>query len=115
LQVIVTALTAVTKGPPEKIPPTLFAALRAWKDIDVGVTEAANEARDNYKYLATLERFIAPLYGSGGPDAVLGALPALMNAVKMVYTIARYFNTPERMTDLCVRITQQVIQLGSTA
>lgn len=40
------------------------------------------------QYLATLERFLEPL-ASGDLDQILDILPALMNAVKMVHTIAR--------------------------
>lgn len=73
------------------------------------ITEAANEAKDNVKYLATLERFLEPL-ASGDLDQILDILPGLMNAVKMVHTIARYFNTTARMTKLFMKITNQLIE-----
>ncbi|KAL4171660.1 hypothetical protein KRP22_009750 [Phytophthora ramorum] len=84
--------------------------LRQWKLIDTNITEASNEAKDNVKYLATLERFIEPLY-TGTPTSVVDALPALMNSVKMIHTIARYYNTTERMTKLFMKITNQMITL----
>ncbi|DBA03213.1 TPA: hypothetical protein N0F65_003933 [Lagenidium giganteum] len=84
--------------------------LRQWKQIDTNITEASNEAKDNVKYLATLERFIEPLY-TGTPATVIDALPALMNSVKMIHTIARYYNTTERMTKLFMKITNQMITL----
>ena len=86
----------------------VFSMLRRWKQIDMNITEAANEARDNVKYLGTLERFIEPLYKEG-PPAVVDALPALLNAIKMIHTIARYYNTTERMTKLFVKITNQMV------
>lgn len=103
-----TLLTAVTKGPPERIPPTLFPLLRRWKELDIAVTEAANEAKDNVKYLATLDKFVAPLH-KGTPQAIMDALPALMSSIKMIHTIARYFNTGERMGDLFTKITHAII------
>ena len=63
------------------------------------VTEALNEAKDNVKYLQTLEKFIDPL-DNGSPDSIKEILPALMNSIKMIHTIARYYNTNERMTGL---------------
>lgn len=54
----------------------------------MNVTEAANEAKDNVKFLYTLERFIEPLY-SGTATTIIDTLPALMNSIKMIHTIAR--------------------------
>ncbi|CAM9244386.1 unnamed protein product [Chrysoparadoxa australica] len=82
--------------------------LRRWKQIDVSITEAANEAKDNVKYLFTLERFIEPLY-SDTASSIIDTLPALMNSIKMIHTIARYYNTDERMTGLFAKITDQMI------
>jgi dynein heavy chain, axonemal len=67
-----------------------------------------NEAKDNVKYLQTLEKFIEPLE-SGNPETIKEILPALMNSIKMIHTIARYYNTNERMTGLFVKITNQMI------
>lgn len=84
-------------------------AISSWRSIDLRVTEALNEAKDNVKYLQTLEKFIEPLY-NGTPDEIKETLPALMNSIKMIHTIARYYNTNERMTSLFVKITNQMIK-----
>ena len=85
-----------------------FKASRQWKAIDVKVTEATNEAKDNVKYLNTLEKSLEPLY-KGTPHNIIEALPTLMNNIKMMHTIARYYNTVERMTNLFCKITNQMI------
>ncbi|RHY37518.1 hypothetical protein DYB25_000117 [Aphanomyces astaci] len=82
--------------------------LRRWKQTDISITEAANEAKDNVKYLFTLEKFIVPLY-SGTPSTIIDTLPALMNSIKMIHSIARYYNTSERMASLLTKITNQMI------
>ena len=64
--------------------------------------------QDNVKYLATLERFVEPL-SSGDPESMVDLIPALMNSLKMIHTIARYFNTTERMTKLFMKISNQMI------
>jgi dynein heavy chain len=87
---------------------TVFNTLRKWKQIDIEITEALNAARDNVKYLTALDKFIEPLYTST-PAAIVDTLPALMNALKMIHTIARYYNTTEQMTELFAKITSQMI------
>jgi dynein heavy chain len=86
----------------------IYLATSKWRSIELRVTEALNEAKDNVKYLQTLERFIEPLY-NGTPENIKETLPALMNSIKMIQTIARYYNTNERMTGLFVKITTEMI------
>ncbi len=45
----------------------------------------------------------------GTPESIKDTLPALMNSIKMIHTIARYYNTNERMTGLFIKITNQMI------
>lgn len=105
---VIAVLSSLTKNPQDSNRQKVFSLLRRWKQIDINITEAANEAKDNVKYLFTLEKFIEPLY-SGTPETVVDTLPALMNSIKMIHTIARYYNTMERMTNLFSKITNQMI------
>lgn len=72
--------------------------------LDLLLTDKLNEAKDNVKYLTTLEKFVEPLY-NGTPQQIMDTLPALMNAIKMIHTIARFFNTTDKMTGLFMKIT----------
>ena len=105
-------LTQASQNPAEQLGKPrdkIYLATSKWRGIELRVTEALNEAKDNVKYLATLEKFIEPLY-DGTPETIRDTLPALMNSIKMIHTIARYYNTNDRMTGLFVKITNQMIQ-----
>ncbi|CDI77652.1 hypothetical protein EPH_0029460 [Eimeria praecox] len=96
---------------------------RRCKQLDVAITEAFNEAKDNVKYLTTLERFVDPLYSgttrhlvhtivqyqSRTPATILESLSPLMSAITMIYSISRYYNTTERMVAFFAKITKQMI------
>eukprot|EP00217_Crustomastix_stigmatica_P013603 CAMPEP_0183798542 /NCGR_PEP_ID=MMETSP0803_2-20130417/19119_1 /TAXON_ID=195967 /ORGANISM="Crustomastix stigmata, Strain CCMP3273" /LENGTH=4519 /DNA_ID=CAMNT_0026043227 /DNA_START=42 /DNA_END=13598 /DNA_ORIENTATION=- len=81
---------------------------QAWKNIDMKVTDAANEAKDNVKYLGQLEKSFEPMK-VGTPQGIIDTLPTLLSNIKMMHSIARYFNTPERMTTLFVKVTNAMI------
>ena len=106
---VMTSMVSRSGAASEHVRSTSFALLRRWKTLDVSVTEAANEARDNVKYLSTLGKFVDPLY-TQTPPQIVDALPALMNSLKLVFHISRYFgNDRARMQDLFQRITAQMI------
>ena len=65
------------------------------------------EAKDNVKFLNTLERHFKNI-AQGDFAAILDTLPSMMNAIRMVWIISRYYNKDERMTPLMERIAWQI-------
>ncbi|ORZ35435.1 dynein heavy chain and region D6 of dynein motor-domain-containing protein [Catenaria anguillulae PL171] len=65
------------------------------------------EAKDNVKFLSTLERHFKTVASAPLP-VVQDALPSLMNAVRMVWIISRHYNKDERMVPLMSRIAWEL-------
>ena len=93
------------------LPSDLLVIIRRWKSLDVTITEYINEAMDISKYLKTLDKFMDPL-SNPDPKVIVEILPSLMNSIKLIYTIARYYNTEERMTNFFKKITYQMIYIS---
>ena len=79
---VVHILTEVSRGSGDQSKAKIILLLRRWKQIDVTITEDANEAKDNVKYLKSLLKFLDVFY-SGTAQSMIDAIPALMNSIKV--------------------------------
>ncbi|XP_055363688.1 dynein axonemal heavy chain 5 [Betta splendens] len=82
--------------------------LRTWRELDRDITVVANEAKDNVKYLSTLDKFFRPLEKCS-PTNMLEHVPGLMTSVRMIHSVSQYYNTSERMTSLLLKVTNLMI------
>ncbi|KAL2308160.1 hypothetical protein Nmel_001164 [Mimus melanotis] len=87
--------------------------LKQWKELDGRITIAANEAKDNVRYLYILDKFFGPL-ANASPVTVMEHIPSLMSTVFMIYCTSPYYNTSEHMTSLFLKITNQMIKTCKT-
>ncbi|KAI4900024.1 hypothetical protein NFI96_023292, partial [Prochilodus magdalenae] len=82
--------------------------LSKWKELDGNITIVANEAKDNVKYLYTLEKFFKAL-GKCTPTSMLEHIPSLLNSIRLIQNVSRYYNSSEHMTSLFVKVTNQMV------
>ena len=68
------------------------------------------EAKDNVKFLSTLERHFKNLTHGANFTIVVETIPALMNSLRMVWVISRHYNTDDRMVPLMVRIAWELCE-----
>lgn len=65
------------------------------------------EARDNVKFLTTLERHFKNIT-SGPLSGIVDTLPPMMNALRMVWIISRHYSDDQRMGNLFQRIAREI-------
>ena len=62
------------------------------------------EAKDNVKFLSTLERHFKNLTTTADLNVAIELMPSMMNALRMVWIISRHYNTDQRMVPLMERV-----------
>jgi len=84
-------------------------ALADWKNLNVRLTDAHNEAKNNAAYLSQMSKHVEVLY-SGTMLEMIEALPPLLKSLRIVQEISRYYNDPEEIKMLLRRVLAQMIK-----
>ena len=105
--------------------PAVKTMLKILKESDVGtsypnfeisynnLSKMYHEAKDNVKFLCTLERHfraITNVTPGQSLQPILDTLPSMMTAIRMVWTISRYYNTDEKMMRLLEKIANTIAE-----
>lgn len=83
--------------------------LPGFKDQYTELNKHYVEAKDNVKFLSTLERHFKNI-AHGSFSSIQETLPSMMNALRMVWVISRHYNSDERMVPLMERIAWQLCE-----
>lgn len=65
------------------------------------------EAKDNVKFLSTLERHFKNI-ASGNLTTIMETIPSMMNSLRMVWVISRHYNKDDRMFPLLCLIAKDI-------
>ena len=67
------------------------------------------EAADNAKFLGAIEKYCHPIYIES-PQNMKAHITRLLNIVKMIQNVSSFYNSPEKIASLIVKISNQVIK-----
>uniref|UniRef100_UPI0037E892BB dynein axonemal heavy chain 8-like n=1 Tax=Semicossyphus pulcher TaxID=241346 RepID=UPI0037E892BB len=82
--------------------------IKMWRELDARITDRTNEAKDNVKFLNTLEKVCQPLYNSD-PVTMMKSVQNVINAIQMIYSVSLYYNTSEKISALFIKVTNQMV------
>uniref|UniRef100_A0A3B4U7E5 Dynein axonemal heavy chain 8 n=1 Tax=Seriola dumerili TaxID=41447 RepID=A0A3B4U7E5_SERDU len=82
--------------------------MKMWQKMDSSLTDRANEAKDNVKFLCTLEKVCQPLYNSD-PVTMMGSVQNVISAIQMICSVSLYYSTGENVSALFGTVTSQMV------
>ncbi|CAF0991421.1 unnamed protein product, partial [Didymodactylos carnosus] len=82
----------------------------SFRDTRADLTKYYLEAKDNVKFLSTLERHFKNVTHAPSFRIVSETIPKMMSALRMVWIISRHYNKDERMVPLMERIANQLCE-----
>lgn len=82
--------------------------LQGFKEIDDNIQFLLMEARDNVRFLSSVEHLFEPLYRCR-PLIITHHLPKFMNTLRNIFNCSAFFKTNERISSFFSKISNQVI------
>lgn len=76
--------------------------------------QVTEEARDNYKFLRTVERHFRTI-ATGEIHEIAGVLIPMFNALRLVWAISTYYSDDTRMGLLLQRIAHDIADRAETS
>ena len=83
--------------------------MKIWVDCEIKVMKYNVEAKDNAKFLGSIEKSSHSIYLLD-PYKMNPSLMRLIHIIKMIYQVSGFYNTSERVASLLVKIKNQVIR-----
>ena len=97
--------------------PTVAKMLEAYSHLESDFDDVKSElnkyyveAKDNVRFLSTLERHFKNIAHGATFQVVIETIPSMMNALRMVWIISRHYNKDERMVPLMERIAWELAE-----
>jgi hypothetical protein len=79
-----------------------------WNELDVTVTEAANEATNNVQFFSSFEKY-TELLSALDPRECCEIILGMITGVSLLHTISRCCRSPHRISRLLKDVTNQMI------
>lgn len=85
-------------------------AASSFESQRLDLSKLYSEAKDNVRFLSTLERHFKNICYGTSFHVVAETLPSMMNALRMIWIISRHYNKDERMVPLMERIAHELTE-----
>ncbi len=72
------------------------------------IEAGSDEANDNLRYLSTLAEPCKKIE-SAEPKDIPKILPEVLNSVRIIWEMSKYYKSPDRMKGLLTKISNQII------
>eukprot|EP00163_Fabomonas_tropica_P002875 TRINITY_DN1232_c0_g1_i1.p1 TRINITY_DN1232_c0_g1~~TRINITY_DN1232_c0_g1_i1.p1 ORF type:complete len:4516 (+),score=1594.38 TRINITY_DN1232_c0_g1_i1:127-13674(+) len=82
--------------------------LLPFKKLSNLIQQGSMEAQDNLKFLSTLSQPCEEL-AEAEPKKIPKILPTILNCVRMIWGISRFYNTTERLSGLLRKVSNEII------
>eukprot|EP00741_Cyanophora_paradoxa_P024938 tig00000056_g24072.t1 len=82
--------------------------LTPFQKLSQSIQKGSMEAQDNLKFLSILQGPCEQLAKSE-PKEIPKLLPTLLNSIRMIWAVSGFYNTPERVTGLLRKVSNEII------